>query len=131
MRFKSFGFCENSSKSGEMRRLCWVVLFATGVLGFEESPVFLEWLVDPSAEETSGKNKKAKMTAQKSNCRRTQRDLLNSFTGWLTLLGSTVRSLHFHISSLPRVPVRHPKKYAVRDGRLVIVMLKVATVNNK
>ena len=131
MRFKSFGFCENSSKSGEMRRLCWVVLFATGVLGFEESPIFLEWLVDPSAEEASGKNKRARMTAQKSSCRRTQRDLLNSFTGWLTLLGRTVRSLHFHISSLPRVPEWQPKKYAVRDRRMVIIMLKASTVNNK
>jgi hypothetical protein len=71
------------------------VLFATGVLGFEESPVFLEWLVDPSAEETSGKNKKAKMTAQKSNCRSLQRDLLNSLIGCLAFFASTVRPYTF------------------------------------
>ena len=82
-------------------RLCWVLLFATGVLGLEESPVFLEWLVAPSAEEVSGVNKRAKITAQKSRCRRTQRDLLNNLMGCFTLLGSTVRSLHFHIDSLP------------------------------
>jgi hypothetical protein len=74
-----------------MMRLRWILLFATGVLGLEESPVFLEWLVDPSAEEVSGGNKRAKMTAQKSSCRRTQRELLNSFTGWLALFASTVR----------------------------------------
>jgi len=101
MRFKSFGFCENSSKSGEMMKPFWVLLFATGLLGLEESPVFLEWLVDPSAEKVSGGNKRARMTAKKSSCRRTQRDLLHSLTGWLTLLGSTVKPLHFHINPLP------------------------------
>jgi hypothetical protein len=119
MRFKSFGFCENSSKSAEMMRLRWVVLFATEVLGFEESSVFLEWLVEPSAEEISGGNRRAKITAQKSSCRRTQRELLHSLIGWLTLFGSTVRPLNFI------------KKRAVRDGRLVILMLEVSTVNNK
>ena len=84
-----------------MTRLCWVLLFVTGVLGFEDSPVFLEWLLEPSAEKVSGGNKKAKMTAKKSRCRRTQRDLLNSLIGWLALFGSTVRPLHFHINSLP------------------------------
>ncbi len=84
-----------------MMRLSWVLLFATGVLGLEESPVFLEWLVEPPAEEVSGGNKRAKITAKKSSCSRTQRDLLNSLIGWLALLGSTVRPLHFHINSLP------------------------------
>ena len=78
-----------------MMRLCLVLLFATGVLGLEESPVFLEWLVDPSAEKVSRGNKRAKMTAQKSSCRRTQRELLNSLTDWLTLFGSTVRPYTF------------------------------------
>lgn len=71
MRSKSFGFCENSSKSGEMMRLCWVVLVDTAVLGLEESPLSLELLVEPSADEVSGRNKKVKVTAQKSSCRRT------------------------------------------------------------
>ena len=100
MRFKSFGFCENSSKSGEMMRLCWVVLFSTGVLGFEESPVFLEWLVELSAEKVSGENKKDKMTAQKSSGRRAQRGLLNNLSGFFTFLGSTVRPRHFHVKNL-------------------------------
>jgi alpha-amylase/alpha-mannosidase (GH57 family) len=65
------------------------------VLGLEESPVFLEWLVDPSAEEVSGGNKRAKMTAKKSSCKKTQRELLNSLTGCLALLGSTVRPYTF------------------------------------
>ena len=78
-----------------MRRLCWVLFFATGVLDLAASPVFLEWLVDPSAEEVSGVNKRAKITAQKSSCRRTQRDLLNSLIGWLALFASTVRPYTF------------------------------------
>ncbi len=53
-----------------MMRLRWVLLFATGVLGLEESPVFLEWLVDPSAEKVSRGSNRARMTAQKSRCRR-------------------------------------------------------------
>ena len=80
-----------------MMRLRWVLLFATGVLGLEESPVFLEWLVEPSAEEVSGGNKRAKMTAQKSSCRRTQRELLNDLIGWLAFLGSTVRPLQVQV----------------------------------
>ncbi len=84
-----------------MMRLRWVLLFATGVLGFEERAVFLEWLVEPPAEEVSGGNKRAKMTAQMSSCGRKQRELLNDLIGWLALLGSTVRPLHFHINSLP------------------------------
>ena len=100
MRSKSFGFLENSSRSGEIRRLCWVVLFATGVLTLEESPVFSEWLVEPPAEKVSGGNKRAKMTAQKSNCRSFQRDLVNNLTGFLPFLGSTVGSLDFHVKNL-------------------------------
>jgi hypothetical protein len=46
------------------------MLFATGVLGLEERAVFLEWLVDPSADKVSGGNRRARMTAQKSRCRR-------------------------------------------------------------
>ncbi len=84
-----------------MMRLSWVLLFATGVLGLEERAVFLECLVDPSAEEVSGGNKRAKMTAQKNSCSRTRRELLNDLIGWLALLGSTVRPLHFHINLLP------------------------------
>jgi hypothetical protein len=76
------------------------VLFATVVLGLEESPVFPEWLVEPPAEEVSEGNKKAKMTAQKSSCRRTQRELLKDFTGWLALFASTVRPLHFNVNNL-------------------------------
>jgi len=83
-----------------MRRLRWVLFFATGVLDLAASPVFLEWLVDPSAEEVSGGNKRPKMTAQQSSCRRTQRELLNNLMGWLALLGSTVRSLHFNAKNL-------------------------------
>jgi hypothetical protein len=71
------------------------LLFATVVLGFEESPVFLEWLLEPSAEEVAGGNKKAKMTTQKSSCRRTQRELENDLIGWLALFGSTVRPYTF------------------------------------
>ena len=104
MRSRSLGFCENSSKSAEMTRLCWVVLFATVVLGLEESPVFPEWLVEPPAEEVSGGNKKAKMTAQKSSCRRTQRELLNDFTGWLALFASTVRPYTFIYIHCPEFP---------------------------
>jgi hypothetical protein len=77
------------------------LLFATGVLGLEESPVFLEWLADPSAEEVSEGNKRAKMTAQKSSCRRTQRDLLNNLNGFFTFFGSTVSFLNFHTHVLP------------------------------
>ncbi len=80
-----------------MMRLRWVLLFATGVLGLEESPVFLEWLVEPSAEKVPGGNKRTRMTAQKSNCRRTQRELLNGLIGWLALLGSTVRPLQVQV----------------------------------
>ena len=101
MRFKSFGFCENSSKSGEMRRLCWVVLFATGVLGLEENSFFLEWLIEPSDEKVPGGNNRARITAQKSRCRRAQRGLLNNLSGFFTFLGSTVRPRHFHVNSLP------------------------------
>jgi hypothetical protein len=75
------------------------LLFATGVLGLEESPVFLEWLGEPSAEEVSGGNKRARMTAHKTSGRRTQRELLNNLMGCFTLLGSTVRSLHFHLKN--------------------------------
>ena len=88
-----------------MMRLRWVLLFATGVLGLEESSVFLEWLVEPSAEEVSGGNKRAKITAQKSSCRRTQRELENDLIGWLALFVSTVRPLHFHTQ------VSHPSGF--------------------
>jgi hypothetical protein len=80
-----------------MMRLRWVLLFATGVLGLEERAVFLGWLVEPSAEEVSGGNKRAKMTAQKSSCSRTQRELLNDLIGWLAFLGSTVRPLQVQV----------------------------------
>jgi hypothetical protein len=78
-----------------MMRLRWILLFATGVLGFEDSPFSLESLVDPSAEKVSGGNKRAKITAQKSSCRRTQRELENDLMGWLALFGSTVRPYTF------------------------------------
>jgi hypothetical protein len=67
------------------------------MLDLEESPVFLELLVEPSAEKVLGGNKKVKMTAQKSSCRRIQRELLNSLTGWLRFLGSKVRPLYWYI----------------------------------
>ena len=101
MRFKSFGFCESSSKSGEMIKTFWLVLFATGVLGLEENSFFLEWLIEPSAEKISGGNNRAKMTAQKSRCRRAQRGLLSNLTGFFTFLGGTVRPRHFHVNSSP------------------------------
>jgi hypothetical protein len=78
-----------------MMRPCWVLLFAVGVLDLEESPVFLESLVVPSSEKVLEGNKKVIMTAQKSSCRRIQRELLNSLTGWLRLLGSKVRPLYW------------------------------------
>jgi len=64
------------------------------MLDLEESPVFLELLVEPSAEKVLGGNKKVKMTAQKSSCRRIQRELLDNLMGCFTLLGSNVRPLH-------------------------------------
>jgi hypothetical protein len=82
-----------------MMRLCWDLLFVRGALGLEESPVFLEWLGEPSAEEVSVGNKRAKMTAHKASRRRIQRELLNNLMGCFTLLGSTVRPLHFHEKS--------------------------------
>ena len=66
MRFKSLGFCENSSKSGEMTKPFGVVLFARAVLGFEENPFSLEWLAELSAEKVAEGNNRARMTAQKS-----------------------------------------------------------------
>jgi hypothetical protein len=63
------------------------------VLGLEESPVFLEWLAEPSAGEVSGGNKKVKMTAHKTRFSITQRELLNNLMGCLALLGSIVRPL--------------------------------------
>jgi hypothetical protein len=101
MRFKSFGFCENSSKSGEMTRPFWVLLFATGELDLEDSPFSLEWPVELSAEKVPGGNNRARMTAQKSSCRRVEKDLLNNLMGFFTFLGSTVRPRNFHVNSLP------------------------------
>jgi hypothetical protein len=71
------------------------------MLGLEESPFSLEWLVELSAEKVSGENKKAKMTAQKSSGRRAQRGLLNNLSGFFTFLSSTVKPLHFHTNLLP------------------------------
>ena len=78
-----------------MTKPFWLVLFATGVLGFEESPVFLEWLVESFAEKVPGGNSRARMTAQKSRCRRTKWDLPFNLTGFFTFLGSTVRPRTF------------------------------------
>jgi len=77
-------------------RLCWVVLFAAGLLDLEESPISLELLAAPSAEKVLGGNKKVKMTAQKSSCRRTQRELLDNLMGCFTLIGSNVRPLYWY-----------------------------------
>lgn len=131
MRFKSFGFCENSSKSGAMTRLFWVPLLATVVLGSEGSPFFLELLAELSAEKVSAGNNRAKMRAQKSSCRRVEKDLLNNLMGFFTFLGSTARPLNFRINSMPRFPEWQTEKDAVLDGRMVIVMLEVIMVNSK
>jgi hypothetical protein len=82
-----------------MMRLCWDFLFARGALGLEESPVFLKRLGEPSAEEVSAGNKRARMAAHKTSCRRTQMELLNNLMGCFTLIGSTDRPLHFHVKN--------------------------------
>jgi hypothetical protein len=84
-----------------MTRRRWVLLLGSGVLGFEENPFLPELLLEPSAEKVLGGNNRAKMTAQKSSCRRVEKDLLNNLICCLTFFDSTVRPLDLHTNILP------------------------------
>ena len=114
-----------------MTRRCWVLLLASGVLGFEENPFSLECLAELSAEKVSAGDNRAKMRPQKSRRKRVEKDLLNNLICCLTFFDGTVRPLNLHTNILPWTPEWQSEKDALWDQWKVILRLEASTVNYK